>query len=202
MDYSYLYQVKRLATDKLRSDYSHEIAPPHAVQSRLDRFCHALLDLDQHDPVSHLVYEFNQKLFQETKTAILNPSWNEPVPRDHQLQLLLKIADVANAALGEAKDDKKQRRGIQIQVILTIKRKVKRDESDGIMEQHCVICLNEFKNLYEVTKLPCGCKQFYHDACVWTWVEKQRSCPTCRRDFTCKPVETTTATAARQRLCS
>lgn len=51
----------------------------------------------------------------------------------------------------------------------------------------CAICYEAFQELEEAKALPCtsdsACPSFYHVSCIEKWLEKDASCPLCRRSF-------------------
>lgn len=59
----------------------------------------------------------------------------------------------------------------------------------------CIICRDELTQ--NVKKLPCG--HFFHFNCLKTWIERQQSCPTCRRQiFEDSPAASPQATIVHQ----
>ncbi len=49
-------------------------------------------------------------------------------------------------------------------------------------QQHtcCAVCQDDFKENEEVAELPCG--HPFHFDCVSPWLERDRTCPTCRKE--------------------
>lgn len=50
------------------------------------------------------------------------------------------------------------------------------DKNDG---SQCSICIEKFENQTEVLQLPC--KHYYHKECIEKWLDKNTSCPLCRK---------------------
>ena len=51
------------------------------------------------------------------------------------------------------------------------------------ISEDCSICLENFEPAEEIVMLPCGCFQPYHSKCILSWLEKNISCPLCRKKF-------------------
>lgn len=51
------------------------------------------------------------------------------------------------------------------------------------ISEDCTICMEKFDAREEIVMLPCGCFQPYHPKCILTWLEKNASCPLCRKDL-------------------
>ena len=54
------------------------------------------------------------------------------------------------------------------------------DKSKQMTE--CVICTEEFKEIDNVSELPCDSRHVFHTACLSTWMEKQTKCPLCKQE--------------------
>lgn len=53
--------------------------------------------------------------------------------------------------------------------------------------EKCLICHEEINNNFTITS--CKCNVIYHSVCYEKWINKNRSCPTCRYIYkikTCK----------------
>ena len=48
-------------------------------------------------------------------------------------------------------------------------------------EFDCVICIQEVSEGEPVLTFPCS--HFYHEACIWPWLNNNSTCPTCRKDL-------------------
>jgi hypothetical protein len=55
-----------------------------------------------------------------------------------------------------------------------------RDKS-GFEQPACTICLENFKKTGLVRQLPC--KHNFHDACITTWLENNKTCPLCVKEI-------------------
>tara|TARA_B100001123_G_C15342604_1_gene1035609 strand:- start:5636 stop:6079 length:444 start_codon:yes stop_codon:yes gene_type:complete len=51
-------------------------------------------------------------------------------------------------------------------------------EDEQILNEKCVICLEDYQNDGEITILPCN--HSFHYKCMYQWIQKERSCPLCR----------------------
>ena len=51
-------------------------------------------------------------------------------------------------------------------------------EFNEVNEKECIVCLEEFKDTENISKLDCN--HSYHDDCIQEWFQKDRSCPLCR----------------------
>lgn len=52
------------------------------------------------------------------------------------------------------------------------------DRGDGVREEECMICLEEFEARAEVSKMPCS--HAFHTRCIIQWLEMSNICPICR----------------------
>ena len=64
--------------------------------------------------------------------------------------------------------------------------KVKRliDLNKFTEHEECVICLEVFKDLDEVTPLPCDIRHYFHSRCIEEWCLSNNTCPLCKKIFT------------------
>uniref|UniRef100_M0ZTR6 Ring finger protein n=1 Tax=Solanum tuberosum TaxID=4113 RepID=M0ZTR6_SOLTU len=51
----------------------------------------------------------------------------------------------------------------------------------GDRDTTCRICLSDFKSTDNIYILPCT--HLYHSECISTWMRRQITCPTCRRNY-------------------
>lgn len=51
------------------------------------------------------------------------------------------------------------------------------------ISNECNICLEEFDDKEFVVLLPCGCLPLYHRHCIFEWIDKNPTCPTCRKEL-------------------
>ena len=56
--------------------------------------------------------------------------------------------------------------------------KINNNEIDGYS---CPICLEEFKESKNIRKLKC--KHIFHKNCIKEWLEKENTCPNCRKNI-------------------
>ncbi|XP_010544830.1 PREDICTED: E3 ubiquitin-protein ligase RNF6-like [Tarenaya hassleriana] len=61
----------------------------------------------------------------------------------------------------------------------------RRIEEKGLVDETCMICLDDFVFGQEVTSLPCFHE--FHDGCVVKWLERSHVCPLCRFQLHCEP---------------
>ena len=52
----------------------------------------------------------------------------------------------------------------------------------NLKEDTCCICLNSYKWLYRVVKLPC-CNKEFHEDCLNSWFLSHSTCPLCRKNL-------------------
>ena len=50
-------------------------------------------------------------------------------------------------------------------------------------KESCTICLGALGAGAALLRLPCGGKHSFHAACVRTWLQRKRTCPTCREEL-------------------
>lgn len=65
---------------------------------------------------------------------------------------------------------------IKYQIIL--KGKTLKDEN---LIRECVICLQNININEKIIKLRCN--HYFHKSCVLLWINKNKTCPTCRKDI-------------------
>ncbi|KAE8100307.1 hypothetical protein FH972_018217 [Carpinus fangiana] len=56
------------------------------------------------------------------------------------------------------------------------------NESDQELLGTCSVCLEELSSPEGAKLLRMDCSHLYHQACILPWLEKQNTCPTCRRE--------------------
>ncbi|CDW90398.1 heavy metal transport detoxification-containing protein [Stylonychia lemnae] len=47
----------------------------------------------------------------------------------------------------------------------------------------CIICFDDFQPLSEVIQLQCNTNHIYHKKCLVDWLQKNKSCPLCRKQI-------------------
>ena len=60
----------------------------------------------------------------------------------------------------------------------------KYEETDFYHSRRCVICLENFKSLDDLTFLPCDPRHHFHSACIETWLCTCLKCPICKKLMT------------------
>ena len=68
----------------------------------------------------------------------------------------------------------------QLNKIRKYLKKVKTDKK--FVSESCVICLEEFTNINNVSSLPCGHQ--FHTKCITEWMLKSKTCPLCKKEIT------------------
>ena len=48
----------------------------------------------------------------------------------------------------------------------------------------CPICMADFLESDEIVPLPCDEKHYFHQACIKAWLEKNNTCPLCKKEIT------------------
>lgn len=85
-----------------------------------------------------------------------------------------------------ARDKKESKRGSSYgsvaQQDVVVAKKVGFDE-----EPHCSICLGEYEEDEELSKLPCT--HIYHEECIGAWCSNHTRCPLCNYDLESEPAE-------------
>ncbi|KFM72940.1 E3 ubiquitin-protein ligase RNF115, partial [Stegodyphus mimosarum] len=68
---------------------------------------------------------------------------------------------------------------------LTARKRIKSLQTIAVSKSHirkriqCAVCLEDFHLRQKVKSLPC--KHFYHKRCITPWLEKNNTCPSCRK---------------------
>ena len=68
----------------------------------------------------------------------------------------------------------------QLDKIRDYLKKVKTNKK--FVSESCVICLEEFNNVDNVSSLPCGHQ--FHTKCITEWMLKSKTCPLCKKEIT------------------
>ncbi|CAA7049655.1 unnamed protein product [Microthlaspi erraticum] len=63
---------------------------------------------------------------------------------------------------------------------VSIFKDIKGEEEEGCGKRCCPICLEEYEDDHEIRRLK-KCGHVFHRFCVDSWLERDRSCPSCRR---------------------
>ncbi|ESQ30265.1 hypothetical protein EUTSA_v10011950mg, partial [Eutrema salsugineum] len=57
---------------------------------------------------------------------------------------------------------------------------IEKEEREGCGKRICPICLEEYEDDHEITRLK-KCRHVFHRFCIDAWLTRDRSCPSCRR---------------------
>lgn len=76
------------------------------------------------------------------------------------------------------RNEKKRRRKITKRIVKNVKRLKLHENTNEI----CCICLIDMYREDHAIKLKCN--HLFHNSCVFTWLLKNDTCPTCRHEFT------------------
>ena len=51
-------------------------------------------------------------------------------------------------------------------------------------DDDCIICMEPYTEEQEIIQLPCNAKHYFHSHCITQWVDRNASCPICKREIT------------------
>jgi len=51
-------------------------------------------------------------------------------------------------------------------------------------QEMCPICMLDFQESDEIVPLPCDEKHYFHQNCIKAWLEKNNTCPLCKKEIT------------------
>ncbi|KAG8989631.1 hypothetical protein FRB90_002153 [Tulasnella sp. 427] len=72
--------------------------------------------------------------------------------------------------------------GLTSEEIAALPSSAYKDSEEAKKEERCPICLDDYEETSEVMGVP-DCNHFFHKACLSQWLDRNRSCPYCRKNI-------------------
>lgn len=89
--------------------------------------------------------------------------------------------------------------GLSSEEISALPSSAYKESEEAKKEERCPICLDDYEETSEVMGVP-ECNHFFHKGCLSQWLERNRSCPYCRKNISRRPARRgTSSTGGRHR---